>query len=225
MPGEGKTMTSVNLAIALALAGQRVVLADGDLRRPMIATVFGIGTNPRGFADVLLGRADPEEALTSAPGHGDRLRLLLSSPDQAQLIDLLDPERVERALTELRLVADVVVIDSPPITEVADALALADEAEVVLVAVRLGRTRRDRLDELRRMLAQRGIAPAGFVVTTRKARRGEGYYYGAADGEGMPPPRGAAVVDHAVRRPRSHGPRRKKPAPSLLGHEGKPDEF
>ena len=190
MPGEGKTMTSVNLAIGLSTAGMRVILVDGDLRRPMVATLFGVATRPRGFASVLMGESSVEESLVPAPGHGDGLRLLLASPEHAHLVDLLDPERVERVLAELRLSADVVVIDSPPLTEVADALTLADEVDAIIVAVRLGRTRRDRLNELRRVLAQRSVSPVGFVVTTRKTPRGQGYYYGSKDGSEPAPPDG-----------------------------------
>jgi capsular exopolysaccharide synthesis family protein len=178
LPGEGKTMTSVNLATTLAQAGMRVLLVDGDLRRPMVATVFGVTSRSNGFADLLAGRVAPEDACVRAPGQGDRLRLLLASPEHGMLVDLLEPSRVQRVLAQLRLFADVVVIDSPPLTEVSDALTLADEADAVVVAVRLGRTRRDRLNELRRMLARRGVSPAGFVVTQRRRQRRSGYYYG-----------------------------------------------
>jgi non-specific protein-tyrosine kinase len=174
VPGEGKTMTAGNLATTLALAGMRVVLVDGDLRRPMVATLFHVPARPTGFADVLSGQAVPEDALVEAPGAGKSLRLLPASPGQAHLIDLLQPRRVERVLNELD--ADVVVVDSPPLTEVADALALADAVEAVVIAVRLGATRRDKLSELRRMLHLRGIAPLGFVVTSRQKSRGGAYY-------------------------------------------------
>jgi non-specific protein-tyrosine kinase len=177
-PGEGKTMTSVNVATALAAGGARVVLVDGDLRRPMVATLFGVMSSTRGFADVLLDRVTLEEALVPAPGHGDQLQLLLATPEHAHLVDLLHPERVERVMRELRRFADIVVVDSPPVTEVADALTLADQVETVLIAVRLGRTSRERLNQLRRMLGQRGVAPAGFVVTLRRRQRRRGYYYG-----------------------------------------------
>jgi len=179
IPGEAKTMTSVNIATTLANAGLRVILIDGDLRRPMVATVFGIASSRSGFAQVLEGRARPEDVLVPAPGSRDQLRLLLASPEHAHLVDLLQPRRIEGVLAELRLLADVVVIDSAPLTEVADALNLADQVDAVVVAVRLGRSRRDKLNELRRMLARRGVSPVGFVVTTKsRPRRGEGYYYG-----------------------------------------------
>jgi capsular exopolysaccharide synthesis family protein len=191
-PSEGKTMTAVNIATALAAGGQRVVLVDGDLRRPMVATLFGVASRPRGFADVLLDNVPLEQALVPAPGHGAQLQLLLASPEHAHLVDLLHPERVERVLDELRRISDVVVIDSPPVTEVADALTLADQVDTVLIAVRLGRTRRDRLNELRRMLSQRGIAPGGDVLTLRRTVRRHGYYYGADNAQAEPAGRRAA---------------------------------
>ena len=177
IPGEGKTMTSVNLAITMALTGVKVILIDADLRRPMIATVFGAAARSNGFGLLLLGNALPELALLEAPGTPN-LQLLLSNPEHAHLVDLLQRERLDTVLEQLREYADVVIIDSPPLTEVGDALPLADVADMVLVAVRLGRSRRDKLDELRRALAQRGVSPAGFVVTTRRRNRKPTYGYG-----------------------------------------------
>jgi receptor protein-tyrosine kinase len=176
IPGEAKTMTSVNLAITLALTGVKVILIDADLRRPMIATVFGAAARSNGFGLLLLGNAPPDLALLEAPGTPN-LQLLLSNPEHAHLVDLLQRERLEKVLAQLREYADVIIIDSPPLTEVADALPLADVVDTILVAVRLGRSRRDKLDELRRALAQRGVSPAGFVVTTRRRSRRPTYGY------------------------------------------------
>ena len=176
IPGEGKTLTSINLAITMALSGVKVVLVDADLRRPMIATAFGIPARARGFATFLAGDADPQRALVSPPHQPRELKLLLASPQQAWMVDLLQRDRIERVLDRLKQIADVVIIDSPPVGEVADALALADVVETVIIAVRLGHSRRDKLNELRRMLAQRGISPAGFVVTNRRRSRARGYY-------------------------------------------------
>lgn len=189
IPGEGKTMTSVNLAITMALAGQRIILVDGDLRRPMVATVFNVPSRSLGFGNVLAGDATIDEALVPAPGYGDELRLLLASPEQAFMVDLLDTGSLENVLLQLRLDADVVIVDSPPLTEVADALAIADHADAVLVAVRFGRSRRDKLVELRRMLAQRGVAVTGFVVTTEDRSRGSAYTYGSPEGKAPASPR------------------------------------
>lgn len=175
--GEGKTMSALNLATTLASAGATVIVVDGDLRHPMLATVFGVALRGNGFADIFMSDAPLERALVPAPGHGDRIKLVLGSPDDAHLVDLLEPDRIQRGLERLRHEADVIVIDSPAVTEVADALTFADAVEAVLIVTRLGHTRREELAELRGMLAYRGIAPTGFIVTTRRARRPGGYDY------------------------------------------------
>lgn len=190
VPGEGKTMTAVNLATTLAKGDLRVILVDGDLRRPMVGTFFGIPSHRATLAQLLLGNTTVGNALVSVPGYDDRLRLLTASPEHGLLIDLLQSDRVDKLLAELRLEADVIVLDSPPLTEVADALILADAVDAVVVAVRLGRTGRNQLSELRRMLAQRGISPAGFVVTTRGRPRRSAYYgYDAEEAQEATPPR------------------------------------
>ena len=191
-------MTAVNLATTLAKGNLKVILVDGDLRRPMVGTFFGVPSHRSSFASLLLGSIRVQDALVPAPGYGDGLRLVVANPEHGLLIDLLQTERVDRVLAELRLEADVIVIDSPPLTEVADALILADAVEAVVVAVRLGRTARDKLLQLRRMLAQRGISPAGFVVTTRRRSR-PGDYYGDAPSTAWQTDRTEARAEEAQR--------------------------
>jgi Mrp family chromosome partitioning ATPase/capsular polysaccharide biosynthesis protein len=177
--GEGKTMTATSLAIAMAAGGRRVVLVDGDFRRSMAGEAFGLTAQSKGFASLLSGNGQPEDALVPSPGYGSRLKLLLAGDDQ--MIDLLEPRRIEHVLNELKGEADVIIVDSPPVTEFADAVALADAVDVVLIAVRLGHSRRDRFDDLVRFFEGHGIVPAGYVVTARRrrayydlpARRGE----------------------------------------------------
>jgi Mrp family chromosome partitioning ATPase len=167
--GEGKTMTSVNLSIVLAASGLRVVLVDGNVRKPGVARVFGIPADTGGFADVLYGRADPKDVLVPAPGYGDQLRLLLPGPERP--LDLLEPRRIRAMLDRLRGDSDVTVIDSPSLLEYADAITFARAATQVVVAVRLGRSRRDALAELERRLSQEDAMPVGFVVTGRSRSR------------------------------------------------------
>lgn len=177
--GEGRTMTAVNLATSMALAERRVVLVDADLRRPTVATVVRLPSPPPdGFADLLLGEATAEQALVPDPRTGDRLRLLLSGIGRSRAIDFLQSRDLERVIGELENQAEVIVLDSPPIAEAADSLPLAEAVDAVLVVVRLGRTRRDKLAELRRILAQRGISPVGVVAITRRRPRGG---YGRAE--------------------------------------------
>jgi receptor protein-tyrosine kinase len=166
MPGEGKTLTAVNLAITLAAQDLRVVLVDGDFRRPMVASVFGLATPKDGFTTSFID-GDVKAGIRQVPGYGNLKVLLPSLADMTQ-IDQLDTKRVDHLFETLRAMADVVVVDSAPATEVSDALLLASAADVTLIAVRLGYTRRTRFDSLRQILAQYGVTPSGLVVTTRE---------------------------------------------------------
>jgi Mrp family chromosome partitioning ATPase len=157
IPGEAKTMTAVNLAVTLAHAGERVVLVDGDLRRPMIASVFGA---PADAADVW-----------RPAGFDDRLGLITTLPAEVRAAGAVDAAAVRRWFTGLLRHADVIVIDSAPVTEMADTLELGSAVDAVLLTVRLGTTRRDRFEDARGMMALRGVVPSGLVVTTRSRGR------------------------------------------------------
>ena len=179
--GEGKTISTLNLAITLAAAGTRVIAVDGDLRRPMLATVFGVAARGNGFEDVFVKDAPLDRAVISAPGHDRLISLVLGGAEDA-LLDVLEPDRIARGLERLKQHADVIIIDSPPLTEVADGLTMAAAVDAVLVVTRLGYTRPDELSELRRMLALRGIAPTGFIVTTKRIQRPGGYHHATGKG-------------------------------------------
>jgi receptor protein-tyrosine kinase len=165
MAGEGKTMTAVNLAESLVAQDLQVILVDGDFRRPMIASIFGVPSPRDGFTSAFI-EGDVSAALREAPGN-PRLRLLLPTLRAPQQIDQLDAAGVRRAFDALRAAADVVVVDSAPAVDVSDALLLAHEGDMVLIAVRLGFSRRDKFEALRAALAQHGVTPAGLVVTVR----------------------------------------------------------
>jgi Mrp family chromosome partitioning ATPase len=176
--GDGKTLTAVNLAIALSASGLRVTLVDGDIPRPMIATVFNVTGRRDGLVQLLKEPDGERNFLIRAPRH-ERLNLLLASPDQINQLHLFDPKRIGRMLARLREESDVIVIDSPPLPEVAEALSFADVSEAVMICVRIGHTRRDKLAELRDLLARRGVTPIGFFVTSRRRplRRDAQYGY------------------------------------------------
>jgi polysaccharide biosynthesis transport protein len=176
-PGDGKTMTAVNLAITLASADLRVILVDGDFHRPMLASIFDVTARRDGLIRLLAGR-DDKSAIVPAPSHPG-LQLVLSNREQAHHLHLLNTERFAEAMAKLEQQCDIVVIDSPPLPEVAEALAMASAVEAVLISVRLGHTRREKLAQLRELLARRGVSPLGFVLTTRERAHGSttGYDY------------------------------------------------
>ena len=188
-PSDGKTMSAVNLAITLAAADLRVILVDADLHRPMIATIFNFGAPAEGFAGVLAERVPVGMALVQAPAH-PQLRLLLSRRELVAQGRLFEGSRVRRAIDELHEKADVVIFDAPPLTEVAEALELAAVVDAVIVAVRIGHTRRDRLTELNELLHRRGVSPVGIVVTTREHSPSESPYDYQGDVVAAPPAAG-----------------------------------
>jgi Mrp family chromosome partitioning ATPase len=172
---EEKTLTAVGLSASLALGGTRVALVDADVRSPGVAPALGeLARGRDGLAGVVLGDTSVEDALLDLPRYGGSLRMLVPGAGDAEMVDLLQAANVDRLLAELKLYVDVVVLDAPPAAEAAEGLSLASASDAVLVVVRLGRTRRDDLSRLMRLLGQHGLVPAGFVAVTSKRVRGSG---------------------------------------------------
>lgn len=178
-PSEGKTTSAVNLAASLALLGKRVVLIESDLRRPVLGRLFGAQPENGGVVSVLIGKARLPEALVQTETYGANLQLLLAEPDYREgwITDLFSTPAAAEMIDTAREVADFVIIDSPPINEVVDALPLAMAADDVLLVVRLGRSRLDKLHELGELLAENAVAPTGFIVIgTKRPAKGQYHY-------------------------------------------------
>ena len=184
---EGKSTTAANLAIALARAGKRVVLADLDLRRPFAHRYFDVPQTP-GLTGVVLGAVGLDEALTpivlsERPGASNQpsgsLEVLPTGPVPPDPGELIATRRVGDLLEELRWRADVVLVDSPPLLRVGDTMALSTRVDGILVVSRLSLVRRGMLAELRRALDTAPAVKLGFVVTDAELEEGVyGYAYG-----------------------------------------------
>ncbi|MGH3520643.1 MAG: polysaccharide biosynthesis tyrosine autokinase [Haloechinothrix sp.] len=135
--GEGKTATLVDLAVSHARAGQRVIIVEGDLRRPVLAESLGLADGA-GLSSVLTGRAALGEALRD---WGDGLlRVLPSGPIASDASELLASADMKQLLRTLEGEADLVLLDSPPLLPFTDGAVLAAEADAALLVVRAGRT-------------------------------------------------------------------------------------
>ena len=162
-PLEGKTTTAINLASSLALAGNRVILIEADFRRPTVGEALGIHVRA-GIGDVLLGNVELESALAPAPPFDYNLSVLLVDRADDWLAEVLSLPAAEALLEDAKRLADYVVLDSPPLTQVIDAMPLARRVDDVVLVVRLGSSNLTQLAHLGDLLEQNAIRPRGFVV-------------------------------------------------------------
>ena len=158
--GEGKTSTAANLAVALAQAGERVVLVDADLRRTKLATLMDARSEP-GLTSVLIGQSSLDDALVEI---GDRLTLLPTGPLPPNPSELLGSEAMAGVVRQLQERCDILLFDAPPLLPVTDAQVLATQVDGVVLVVRFGRTRRDLLSQARARLEVVGGRIFGLVM-------------------------------------------------------------
>jgi capsular exopolysaccharide synthesis family protein len=180
LPGEGKSSTACNLALTLADAGQKVLLLEGDLRRPRAAAYLGL-ENSVGVTTVLLGRATLEEAIQSVVENCDLLASGVIPPNPAEL---LQSDAMRRLLAQARADYDFVLIDAPPLLPVTDAALLAAESDGAVLVVHHGATRRDEVASSVSRLDSVGARLLGTVVSMspipKRGRSRYGYGYGYA---------------------------------------------
>jgi tyrosine-protein kinase len=162
-PNEGKSTIVANLGASLAQAGLTVVLVDGDLRFPSLHGIFGTSSKDLGFADVLAGEVQLAKAVQTIDGHSG-LNLLPSGRSHEHPAELLASHATGEVLEQLAKDYDVVLVDSPALLALADALSLATEAPDVLVVVSRAKTRREDLISVKKQLVGIGANPLGIVV-------------------------------------------------------------
>jgi capsular exopolysaccharide synthesis family protein len=168
--GDGKSTTAANLAVTLARAQIRVALVDLDLRNPGIDALFGLDRQP-GLTSVAAGEATLAEALheidvrPDAPSDGGRLEVLTVGSVPPDPGELLSSAFVANTLFALRRRSDVLLIDSPPMLAVGDAMTIATQTDAVLLVVDVNTARRETLAEARRALEACPARALGLVAT------------------------------------------------------------
>jgi capsular exopolysaccharide synthesis family protein len=180
---EGKSITAANLAVAMAQAGLRVVVVDADLRRPRLHQLFGLDpTREKDTGDrpwwgltgsLLEGRIDGMLHTVQVDG----LSILPSGELPPNPVEVLGSQHMQKVLHKLAEQADIVLIDSPPVLPVADATALAQAADGVLLVLHAGKTRRRAARHALESLRQVGANLVGIVLNAVPAHRGSDYYY------------------------------------------------
>jgi capsular exopolysaccharide synthesis family protein len=173
---EGKSIVLANLAITMAEGGRRIVMVDCDLRRPALHTLFGLADQP-GLTTMVL---DESIAPPIQPTSIANVSLVAAGPLPPNPSELISSERFMRVLGAIGAAADVVLIDAPPVTAVADASILATRIDGVLLVVDSGRTRRDAARRATEQLQRVGARLLGAVLTNDKAERDQTRYLGTS---------------------------------------------
>lgn len=176
VPGEGKTTLAVSLARLAARNGKKVVIVDGDLRRPTVAETVGLGSIEHDIVDALTGVL-PLDQCFSRDTRSDALILACGSiPSNA--MDLIGSQAMEKLLADLARVFDFVIVDSAPLLPVNDTKILSRLADTVLFVTRWEKTPRDAVVNAVRSLADVDATIAGVALARADTARFQQYNYG-----------------------------------------------
>jgi capsular exopolysaccharide synthesis family protein len=175
--GEGKTTTAANLAVSIAHTGKRVVVVSCDLRKPRLHLCFRIPSDP-GVTSVMSGMKLAEAI--QKPDIGS-LRVLASGPTPPNPAELIGSEAMEQMIEALRMSADFVILDTPPLLAVSDGVSLASRCDGVLMVADARTTARGALVHAREQLQQVGANIVGGVLNNFDPSRARYYshYHGS----------------------------------------------
>lgn len=174
-PREGKTTSSINLGISFASTGKRVCLVDADLRRPSLHHAFGLD-NEHGFSTLMSGEDEVSQVVQPTPQDG--LFILPSGPRPPNPAELLGSSDCHLALDKLNAEFDLVIIDSPPVVAVTDAVVLADSVDGVIMVVKSFKVARDLVLQAKRQLDDVNARLIGVILNDFDIqRKSYGYYY------------------------------------------------
>ena len=171
---EGKTSLASNLAVVAARFGLKVILVDADLRNPQISNVFGLG-RPPGLSDLLANHDTHDDYIIEV----EDLKVLPGGSLAPNPAELLASTRMQELLANLAAEADLVILDTTPVTRVSDGLELVPDSDLVILVARHARTRARALQETVDKIRQVGGDVSGAVYVDVPTRTGmDPYGYG-----------------------------------------------
>lgn len=174
LPEEGKTATTINLAISFSQLQKKVLIIDGDMRKPRIHEIFKIRKTP-GLSSFLTGRAKFNETIHST--HIPNLFVIPSGPLPPNPTELIDSEVMSNTLKLLLEKLDFIFIDTPPLVGLVDPILLGKHTEGMLLVTWAGKTHRNAVEKAREELERFNVRTLG-VILNKAAEKRKGYGYG-----------------------------------------------
>ncbi|OKP98177.1 CpsD/CapB family tyrosine-protein kinase [Paenibacillus sp. P46E] len=173
-PEEGKSTVTANLAAAYAQADKKVLLIDGDMRKPTAHKTFSL-SNRFGLSSLLSQQADLEEVVQES-GVAN-LFIMTSGPIPPNPAEMMSSNRMSAVLEELRQRYDMILFDTPPLLAVTDAQIVASKSDGVIMVVSYGKVKREIAAKAKANLDRVGAKMLGVVLNNVKRKASEGYYY------------------------------------------------
>lgn len=172
--GEGKTTTITNLAVTYAQEGKKVLLIDGDLRKPSLHQVFQ-QSNRTGLTSALINNQHISEVIRDT--NVDNLSLITSGPIPPNPSEILGSQRMQQLLDELKEQFEVVLFDTPPVLAVTDGLIISSYCDGVLLVVHAGKVKRDLVKKAKASLEHVQARILGVVLNNNERSNVESKYY------------------------------------------------
>lgn len=174
--GNGKTTIAVNLALAMSMSDQKVVLVDADMRRPAIHTALNVSSKP-GLSDVIRGEKMAQSVVKV--WKKDKLEVITSGTRLPNVTEILGSKKIGAILNELKETFEVVIVDAPPLV-ISDAYNLASKVDGVIVVLVPGQTREEQAKVMKEQLDRAGAKVIGVVfnrITMQTATSQGDYQY------------------------------------------------
>lgn len=172
-PAEGKSTTIANVAVALAQAGRSIILVDCDLRKPVQHRIFG--KRNKGVTNILVDDSPAEAFLQDT--EIDNLRILPSGPIPPNPSELLSSLKMVELFTELKELADIVLIDAPPTIAVTDAAVMAAKVDGIVLVIDSTSVRPEMAQKAKELLVKANGHILGAILNRVEIEEEHAYYY------------------------------------------------
>lgn len=173
MQSEGKTTLISNLTYLLSTRGKKVLVVDLDLRRPKVNRIFG-AINKDGLTDFLLGKIDKKTLIRHSE---DKIDYIVSGEKTSSIVQILESQKLKDLFDDLKQDYDYIILDTPPVIVVSDALLINRIADGVIFIVAYGQGKKVMVKEAIHSLTRNNVPIIGLCLTQDKVTKGKKYGY------------------------------------------------